>query len=316
MSDQPLLSRLDLNLLVALDALLTERSVTRAAERLHLSQPALSASLARLRTHFNDPILARRGNNYELTPLALRLTEHTTTALEAARRVFESQATWSPRDSTREFSVYGSDYGFATIGTAVSKLAAERAPGVRFRFMLHNPSIVDERLDAPARRRRDGDPPRLPHRSALRRPLARRLGDRRERVERGDRRRAHDGAARPAAVGLHLPDPDRVHVGRPTAAAARHRAAGRSRRGELPLAAALHQRNEPARPAAGRARATRRAAGRAASGSSLRPSTRRRSSTRCGGIRCTTAIPSTPGCGASSRRPPGSSTPSSTPPGA
>ncbi|GAA1981246.1 LysR family transcriptional regulator [Microbacterium pumilum] len=144
MSDQPLLSRLDLNLLVALDALLTEQSVTRAAERLHLSQPALSASLARLRTHFNDPILARRGNTYELTPLAFRLIEHTTTALEAARRVFESQATWNPLDSTREFSVYGSDYGFATIGTAVSRIAAERAPGVRFRFMLHNPSIVDE----------------------------------------------------------------------------------------------------------------------------------------------------------------------------
>src|SRR6478752_7841326 len=108
-SDQPLLSRLDLNLLVALDALLTERSVTRAAERLHLSQPALSASLARLRNHFNDPILARRGNAYELTPLALRLSEHTTIALDAARRVFESQATWSPRDSTREFSIYGSE---------------------------------------------------------------------------------------------------------------------------------------------------------------------------------------------------------------
>jgi LysR family nod box-dependent transcriptional activator len=143
-SDQPLLSRLDLNLLVALDALLTERSVTRAAERLHLSQPALSASLARLRTHFNDPILARRGNSYELTPLAIRLTEHTTLALEAARRVFESQATWSPLESTREFSVYGSDYGFATIGTEVSRLATQRAPGVRFRFMLHNPAIVDE----------------------------------------------------------------------------------------------------------------------------------------------------------------------------
>ncbi|QIG39171.1 LysR family transcriptional regulator [Microbacterium sp. 4R-513] len=146
MTDQPLLSRLDLNLLVALDALLTERSVTRAAERLHLSQPALSASLARLRTHFNDPILARRGNTYELTPLALRLTEHTTTALDAARRVFESQAIWTPHDSTREFSIYGSDYGFATIGKAVSRLAAEEAPGVRFRFMLHNPSIVDDAL--------------------------------------------------------------------------------------------------------------------------------------------------------------------------
>lgn len=144
MSDQPLLSRLDLNLLVALDALLTERSVTRAAERLHLSQPALSASLARLRTHFNDPILARRGNTYELTPLALRLTDHTTTALEAARRVFESQASWSPRESTREFSIYGSDYGFARVGPLVSRLAAESAPGVRFRFLLHTPAIVED----------------------------------------------------------------------------------------------------------------------------------------------------------------------------
>jgi DNA-binding transcriptional LysR family regulator len=143
-TDYPLLSRLDLNLLVALDALLTERSVTRAAERLHLSQPALSASLARLRNHFNDPILARRGNAYELTPLALRLSEHTTIALDAARRVFESQATWTPRESTREFSVYGSDYGFATIGAAVSRLAAHAAPGVRFRFMLHNTPIVDD----------------------------------------------------------------------------------------------------------------------------------------------------------------------------
>ncbi|GAA1466221.1 LysR family transcriptional regulator [Microbacterium thalassium] len=138
------LSRLDLNLLVSLDALLTERSVTRAAERLHLSQPALSASLARLRTHFNDPILARRGNTYELTPLAVRLTEHTAIALDAARRVFESQATWTPSDSTREFSVYGSDYGFATVGAAVSRIAARVAPDVRFRFMLHTTPIVDD----------------------------------------------------------------------------------------------------------------------------------------------------------------------------
>ncbi|SFS12799.1 DNA-binding transcriptional regulator, LysR family [Microbacterium sp. cf046] len=144
MTDNSPLSRLDLNLLVSLDALLTERSVTRAAERLHLSQPALSASLSRLRTHFGDPILARRGNSYELTPFAVRLTEHTTTALESARRVFESQANWSPAESVREFSVYGSDYGFVTIGKVVSELAAERAPGVRFRFMLHNPSIVED----------------------------------------------------------------------------------------------------------------------------------------------------------------------------
>jgi len=158
-ADDLLLSRLDLNLLVSLDALLTERSVTRAADRLHLSQPALSASLARLRTHFGDPILARRGNTYELTPLALRLADHTTTALEAARRVFESQATWDPAESVREFSIYGSDYGFTTIGRVVSELAAERAPGVHFRFMLHNPTVVEDA----ANRLRSADGMVIPH---------------------------------------------------------------------------------------------------------------------------------------------------------
>ncbi|MFE5673206.1 LysR family transcriptional regulator [Agromyces sp. NPDC056523] len=160
MSDsQAPLSRLDLNLLVSLDALLTERSVTRAAERLHLSQPALSASLARLRTHFNDPILARTGNTYELTPLASRLTEHTAAALDAARRVFESSAEWDPSQSTREFAIYGSDYSFATTGRRVAALAAERAPGVRFRFMIHNQQIVEDAVN----RLRGADALLMPH---------------------------------------------------------------------------------------------------------------------------------------------------------
>ena len=59
MSNERKLSRLDLNMLLALDALITERSVSRAAERLGLSQPALSASLARIRRFFDDPILVR-----------------------------------------------------------------------------------------------------------------------------------------------------------------------------------------------------------------------------------------------------------------
>jgi DNA-binding transcriptional LysR family regulator len=145
--------------LIALDALLTERSVTRAAERLRLSQPALSASLSRLRVHFGDPILARRGNAYELTPLALRLADHTTIALEAARRVFESQATWDPSESVRQFSVFGSDYGFTTIGRVVSELAAAQAPGVHFRFMLHNPTVVEDA----ANRLRSVDGMVIPH---------------------------------------------------------------------------------------------------------------------------------------------------------
>ena len=69
------LRRLDLNLLVTLDALLREESVTRAAGELGVSQPAVSASLRRLRRHFDDPLLRRTGNTYALTPLAVLLKE-------------------------------------------------------------------------------------------------------------------------------------------------------------------------------------------------------------------------------------------------
>jgi LysR family nod box-dependent transcriptional activator len=138
------LSRLDLNLLVSLDALLTERSVSRAAQRLHLSQPSLSASLARLRAHFSDPLLVRRGNSHDLSPLALRLVEPVSATLEAARRIFEEQAEWDPAVVTREFSIYMSDYALNTIAPVISRLAREQAPGVHFRFLLHNPTIVDD----------------------------------------------------------------------------------------------------------------------------------------------------------------------------
>ena len=142
-ANEPQLSRLDLNLLVSLDALLTERSVTRAAERLGLGQPALSASLARLRAHFNDEILIRQGNSYQLTTLAVRLSEHSALALDAARRVFSTQGAWDPSKSTREFTIHGSDYGFATTGNVAVQLAAQRAPGVRFRFVLHTLQVDD-----------------------------------------------------------------------------------------------------------------------------------------------------------------------------
>ena len=159
MKSQGPLSRLDLNLLVALDALLTERSVSRAAIRLHLSQPTLSASLARLRTHFGDPLLARRGNSYDLTPLAARLADQVPTVLEGARRIFETEPVWDPRESTREFSIYMSDYGMATIAPIVARLSREVAPDIRFRFLLHNPAIVDDATE----RLRSVDGIVLPH---------------------------------------------------------------------------------------------------------------------------------------------------------
>lgn len=146
MPADPLLSRLDLNLLVSLDALLTERNVTRAAERLHLSQPSLSAALARLRAHFDDPLLARRGNQYELTPLATRLLEHTADALSAVRRVFESQSHWDPSESTREFTLFGSDYALSVIAPAVSRIASAEAPRTRLRCLPISTAGIDDVL--------------------------------------------------------------------------------------------------------------------------------------------------------------------------
>ncbi len=142
------MARLELNLLVALDALLTERSVTKAAEKLRLSQPALSASLARLRVHFDDPLLTRDGNTYRLTPLAARLAEQTAIALDAARKVFANEATFDATTSTREFTVYGSDYAFATVGAAVANGVRETAPGIRFRFVHHTPAIVEDPMQS------------------------------------------------------------------------------------------------------------------------------------------------------------------------
>jgi LysR family transcriptional regulator, nod-box dependent transcriptional activator len=69
------LVQFDLNLLVALDALLRERNVTRAGQRIGLSQPAMSGTLARLREVFHDELLVRVGRNLELTPLAQELCE-------------------------------------------------------------------------------------------------------------------------------------------------------------------------------------------------------------------------------------------------
>lgn len=128
------LSRVDLNQLVALDALLREKSVTKAAAALGLTQPALSASLGRLRRYFNDELLRRVGNSYELTPLASLLAEKTTTALNAAGAVFSSQTQFDPVESDREFQLYQSDYATSVLAPTLARLTRVEAPRVRVRI--------------------------------------------------------------------------------------------------------------------------------------------------------------------------------------
>jgi DNA-binding transcriptional LysR family regulator len=129
-----IVSRVDLNQLVSLDALLRERSVTKAAAALGLTQPALSASLGRLRRYFNDDLLRRVGNSYELTPLAVLLAERTTTALTAAGEVFRSQTRFDPVESDREFQLYLSDYATSVLAPTLARLTRVEAPHVRVRI--------------------------------------------------------------------------------------------------------------------------------------------------------------------------------------
>jgi DNA-binding transcriptional LysR family regulator len=137
------LVNLDLNLLVSLDALLVQRSVTRAAQQLGLSQPALSASLARLRRHFGDDLLTRVGNEYRLTPLAVQLKPRVRLALDGVERIFTAQPEFDPVASTREFSLLVSDYGCAVFGDAIARLLDERAPQARLRLAHMTPEAVD-----------------------------------------------------------------------------------------------------------------------------------------------------------------------------
>lgn len=138
------LRNLDLNLLPTLDALLRERNVTRAANVLGLSQPAVSAALRRLRRHFHDEILLRRGNSYELTPLALQLRLQTEVALVSVTRVFDSTPAFDPGSASREFTILSSDYATAIIGQHLSRHLAEVAPSIRLRLQQPGTKLMDD----------------------------------------------------------------------------------------------------------------------------------------------------------------------------
>lgn len=138
------LARLDLNLVVALRALLEERNVTRAGERVGISQPAMSAALARLRRHFDDDLLARVGGHYELTALGQVLMDRTVTTCDLLERLFASQADFDPTTESREFTLVASDYAVAVFGTELARVVHEEAPGIRLRFTQTPTTVTDD----------------------------------------------------------------------------------------------------------------------------------------------------------------------------
>jgi len=124
----------DFNLLVPLRALLEERNVTRAGQAVNMSQPSMSAALARLRTHFDDDLLRRTGRTYELTPLAESLLPQVVEALAAVTTALDPWTAFSPATSTRRFTVSGSDYALAVVVEPLLAVMAREAPGVTVDF--------------------------------------------------------------------------------------------------------------------------------------------------------------------------------------
>ncbi|HEX7814047.1 LysR family transcriptional regulator [Dyella sp.] len=123
------LQRIDLNLLVALHALLAERHISRAALRLNRSQPAVSHALAHLRELFGDPLLIRRGGRMELTARAVQLMQPLTEALDRVGALLET-TTFDPSHEQRAFRLAMSDYGaHVLLPTLVPRLRRD-APGV------------------------------------------------------------------------------------------------------------------------------------------------------------------------------------------
>lgn len=133
---------LDLNLLVAFEALMETRSVSRAAEHLNLSQPAMSAALGRLRTYFEDMILVVHGKRMLPTPYAESLRPQVRECLRGAEAVIATASTFDPATSQRIFRLVASDYATAAILTPLIHRLAGIAPLVGMEIMLPDERVL------------------------------------------------------------------------------------------------------------------------------------------------------------------------------
>lgn len=190
------LRSVDLNLLVALEALLEERHVSRAALRVGLSQPAMSNALARLRATFGDALLVRTPAGMELTDRARELAAPVGLALRQAERVFTSRRGFDPQSCERRFVLRMSDLLSRLFLPAIAAALARAAPRAALEIAHLSPSQTVEALEADACDAAISMG--LAHGAAIRRDAL--LADRMVCVL----RRGHPAARRPLDVGSFL----------------------------------------------------------------------------------------------------------------
>jgi len=135
--------RLDLNLLVALDALLTERSVSLAAEKLFLSQSATSSALGRLREYFEDELLVVKGRHMIPTARAEELIEPVRAVLEQIRSTITVAPPFDPATAERQIGIMASDYSTQVLLAEVLAGLEKEAPNIRFEIQAMNDNPVD-----------------------------------------------------------------------------------------------------------------------------------------------------------------------------
>jgi len=141
------MKRIDMNLLAALDALLKERSVSRAAERVGIGQPAMSAALARLRVLFADELLVRTPKGMEPTPRARALSQPLRQVMLDVRSLLEEKSQFDPASCRRTFHLSGGDYVGMTVLPPLMAALGELAPGIDLRFRFVEKPRIEALLD-------------------------------------------------------------------------------------------------------------------------------------------------------------------------
>jgi len=141
------LSSIDLNLLVTFEVLFEERSVTAAAQRLYLGQPAMSAALARLRILFQDELFIRIGREMQPTAKALEISPGISIALQQIRQTLESSQTFDPTTSKHTFAIGSSDYTSYVVLPKLLEVCRQVAPSIDFRLIGFEKDSVGDLLE-------------------------------------------------------------------------------------------------------------------------------------------------------------------------
>lgn len=136
------IASLDLNLLRVFDALMLERSVTRAGERIGLSQPAVSSALNRLRHLVGDQLFVREGNSMVPTSRAIVLGPAVRQAMENIDLVFSEHSSFDPQSAKRSFRLLGSDYFSTMLMPELSLRVLSAAPNILLQFLDGGPRAM------------------------------------------------------------------------------------------------------------------------------------------------------------------------------